>query len=342
MMDMIFKQHTDFAAIDALAPTWNDLLAASVTNSPFLRFEYMQAWWQMLGGGEWDSGQLAIFTAERDGNLTGIAPLFQTTNRDGDTALMLLGSIEISDYLDLVARPDDLPTFVNGLLDQLASDSAPAWSVLDWYNLPEESPTLPLLKAAAERRGWTFSQERLQPAPYIKLPGDFDEYLANIDKKQRHEVRRKMRRADEYEKPVRWYFVEDEDSLDAELDGFLNLMAQDPAKAEFLTSVMRSQMHVAVHAAFKAGWLQLSFLEVDGKKACGYLNFDYDNRIWVYNSGLDRRFLDISAGWVLLAHLLQWANEQGRSEFDFMRGDEEYKYRFGAVDRYVARVKISR
>jgi CelD/BcsL family acetyltransferase involved in cellulose biosynthesis len=139
-----------------------------------------------------------------------------------------------------------------------------------------------------------------KPSPSIPLPGDFETYLAGIDKKQRHEIRRKMRRAEESGSNLRWYIVEDEAATRREMDGFLHLMAQDPEKAAFLTDVMRSQMKSSIHAAFRAGWLQLAFLEVDGEKACGYLNFDYDNKIWVYNSGLDRKFMDLSPGWVLL------------------------------------------
>jgi CelD/BcsL family acetyltransferase involved in cellulose biosynthesis len=52
--------------------------------------------------------------------------------------------------------------------------------------------------------------------------------------------------------------------------------------------------------------------------------------------------LDYSPGWVLLGYLLRWANENHYKEFDFMRGDEEYKYRFGAVDRYVMRAVVHR
>ena len=141
---------------------------------------------------------------------------------------------------------------------------------------------------------------------------------------------------------LRWYIVEDEAALDSEMDGFLHLMAQDPEKAAFLTHVMRSQMKASVHAAFRAGWLQLAFLEVDSQKACGYLNFDYDNKIWVYNSGLDRQFMELSPGWVLLGYLLQWANENKRAEFDFLRGDEDYKYKFGGLDRHVMRVRITK
>ncbi len=336
------------SAFDALATGWNTLLAESVTNVPFLRHEYLRAWWQTLGGGEWPRGELAIVAASdrvgaaQNGRLSGIAPLFLTGDRDGQPAHMLLGSLEISDYLDLIVRPADLPGFIRGLLDFLVHAGPLSWRALDWYNLPEASPTLPLLKTEAAQRGWTFTQENFRPTLSVPLPGDFDVYLGGIDKKQRHEIRRKMRRIYDNGLPVRWYIVEDESSLDAEIDGFLALMANDPAKAAFLTEAMRSQMRASVHAAFHAGWLQLAFLTVNGEKAAGYLNFDYNNRIWVYNSGIDYKYLDLSPGWVLLGHLLQWANENKRAEFDFMRGDEDYKVRFGGVKRFVVRAKVAR
>lgn len=339
---MDFSIHTEFLG-PHFAPTWNSLLSESTANVPFLRYEYLSTWWQTRGGGEWPpQAALHLITAQANGQLTGIAPLFRAANREGQPAYLLLGSIEISDYLDVIARPDDLPLFIDGLLTFLDANHPQADLLLDWYNLPDSSPSLPILRAAAEKRGWTYSQEIYQPTPSIPLPGDFEQYLASIDKKQRHEIRRKMRRAEESGRNVRWYIVEDESMLEAEIDAFLHLMAQDPAKDAFLTGVMRSQMKQSVHAAFRAGWLQLAFLEVDGEKACGYLNFDYNNRIWVYNSGLDRRFSDLSVGWVLLGYLLQWANEHKRSEFDFMRGGEDYKYKFGGQNRHVLRVKIAR
>ncbi len=339
---MDFSLHTEFLG-PHFAPTWNSLLSESTANVPFLRYEYLSTWWQTRGGGEWPpESALHLITAQTDGRLTGIAPLFRAANREGQPAYLLLGSIEISDYLDVIARPDDLPLFIDGLLTFLDANHPQADLLLDWYNLPDSSPSLPILRAAAEKRGWAYSQEIYQPTPSIPLPGDFEQYLASIDKKQRHEIRRKMRRAEESGRNVRWYIVEDESTLDEEIDAFLHLMAQDPAKDAFLTGVMRSQMKQSVHAAFRAGWLQLAFLEVDGEKACGYLNFDYNNRIWVYNSGLDRRFSDLSVGWVLLGYLLRWANEHKRSEFDFMRGGEDYKYKFGGQNRHVLRVKIAR
>ncbi len=337
-MYMKYTIHRSFSTLADLSSEWNLLLAESITNVPFLRYEYLSTWWGRRGGGEWpESAELLVLTAEKDGKLAGIAPLIRV---EEEACLMLLGSIEISDYLDLIVRPEEAEAFLHGLLDHLVT--APlTWKSLDWHNLLETSPIPGLLQAEAERRGWSFNREQTYHAPAIPLPGDFEAYLAGIDKKQRHEIRRKMRRAEE-QGGVEWYLVQDKEKLESEMTAFLEMMAGDPAKAAFLTDEMRAQMQDSARAAFEAGWLQLAFLTVNGQKTAGYLNFDYQGRVWVYNSGLDRRFMEYSPGWVLLAYLLRWANEQGRSEFDFMRGDEEYKYRFGGVDRHLVRVKVTR
>ncbi len=338
---MQFELIRNLPEMNALAADWNRLLAGSASHVPFLRNEYLSTWWQTLGGGEWTQGELMVITARQEGQLAGIAPLFFTNNREGEPALMLLGCIEISDYLDLIAPASTLQPFVDGLFDYMGEIQTPTWRVLDWWNFQSTSPTLPALEAAARRKGWKYTPELLQHCPYIPLPGDWEVYLAGIDKKQRHEIRRKMRRL-EAEVPSRWYIVEDETRLDAEVEAFMDMMAQDLNKRRFLTEAMRVQFRTSAQAAFRAGWLQLAFLEIGGEKAAGYINFDFLNSIWVYNSAINFKFREQSPGWVLLGYLLQWANEHKRELFDFMRGDEDYKYHFGGVDRRVVRVVVQR
>jgi len=336
---MDFQVHTDFASFDPAE--WNALVEEGLSDVPFLRHEYLSSWWHTRGGGEWKQAELVLVSARENGRLIGIAPLF-LAEYDGRPALLLVGSIEISDYLDLIVRPADLTRFLSPLLDFLASTYADSWRSLDWYNLPETSATLAALKAESAQRGWLYAEEIYRPTPTIVFPGDFEAYLASVEKKQRHEIRRKLRRAEESGRGVRWYIVRDESTLDAEIDAFLKLMEDDHHKAEFLNEVMRSQMRATIHIAFRNGWLWLAFLEIDGQKAAAALNFDYKNRLWGYNSGVDRNFMELSPGWVLLAYVLQWAADNGRAEFDFMRGDEEYKYRFGAIKRHVMRAQVTR
>ena len=334
---MNFFLHKDFSEFSE--STWNALVEQSIADTPFSRHEYLSEWWKTLGGGEWNSAQLVLVSASEEDKLIGIAPLF-IAKHEGQDALMLVGSLEISDYLDLIVREQDLPRFLAGLLDFLASSQTEDWSALNWYNIPDASPTLAALKAESEKRGWAHHEEIYRPTPRIPLTGSFDEYLSRIDKKQRHEIRRKMRRAAESEKNVRFYVVDRTEDIDAEIEAFFHLMVQAPEKEQFLHDTMREQMTVTVQNAYKYGYLWLAFLEIEGTKTAASLNFDYKNKLWGYNSGVSREHMELSPGWVLLAHTIQWCCENGRYEFDFMRGDEEYKYRFGGVNRYVMRVKV--
>ncbi|HEY2981725.1 MAG TPA: GNAT family N-acetyltransferase [Anaerolineales bacterium] len=342
---MDFILHKDFSSLESEA--WNALLSESITNVPFLRHEYLRNWWQTRGGGEWESPELVLVSASDNGRLIGIAPLFVAEHdtsaalgTGGARALMLVGSIEISDYLDLIVREVDLPRFLAGLLDFVLSSGPSAGSGLDWWNLPDSTPTLATLRAEAGRRGWNYAQEIYRPTPTIVLNGGYEAYLAGLEKKQRHEMRRKVRRAEE--RGARWYLAGEGANLEAEIEAFLTLMEDDQNKANFLRPAMRAQMRLCMRAAHENGWLWLAFLEIDGRKAAAALNFDYQNRLWGYNSGVDSSFLELSPGWVLLTYTLQWAAEHGRAEFDFMRGDEEYKYRFGALNRHVMRAKVVR
>lgn len=335
---MEYTLHKDFSELNA--QEWNDLLKESVCDTPFLRHEYQRGWWEHRGGGEWQNAQLVLVSAREDERLMGIAPLF-IAEYEGKPTLLLNGSIEISDYLDLIVRMGDHSRFITGLLDFLASSLADSWYAVDWYNLPDSSPTLAAFKAESEKRGWTHLEEMYRPTPRIALNGDFDEYLSRVEKKQRHEIRRKMRRAIESERGVRW-FISDMADPEAEIDSFLKLMEQDQGKASFLRDPMRAQMRDVIRTAHENGWLWLAFLEADGQRIAAALNFDYENKLWGYNAGVNRDFMDLSPGWVLLGFVLEWCCQNGRYEFDFMRGDEDYKYRFGGVNRYVMRTKLTR
>jgi CelD/BcsL family acetyltransferase involved in cellulose biosynthesis len=340
----------DEAVFAELQAEWNALLDRAVTRVPFLRAEYQAAWWAERGGGEWPAGELLVVTARDEaGALRGVAPLFFAPQggRDhaGRPALYFIGSVEISDYLDCVVAREDAEAFCAGLLDRLAQPDAPAWEVLDLHNLPQPSPTRAALGRAAQARGWAATERPLEPAPAILLPEDWDGYLANmVEKKERQEIRRKLRRAEGGDDQVTWRMLTGAPGkdLEAATNTFLDLMAHNAEKARFLTSAMRAQFHRLTGAAAEGGWLRLAFLDVNGEPAAAYLTFDYGNRLYVYNSALDPRFNALSPGWVLLAFLLRWAIENRRAAFDFLRGEEDYKFRFGAVAGRIYRLQISR
>jgi CelD/BcsL family acetyltransferase involved in cellulose biosynthesis len=122
------------------------------------------------------------------------------------------------------------------------------------------------------------------------------------------------------------------------------MAASDDDKARFLADGSNTAFFRAlIPALSEAGWLQLAFLTVEGQPAAAYLNFDYAGHILVYNSGLlQTAYGHLSPGIVLLAYLIQHAIETGHHVFDFLQGDEVYKYRMGGQDTHVYNLTAQR
>jgi CelD/BcsL family acetyltransferase involved in cellulose biosynthesis len=336
---MNFLIHSNFPS--HLIKQWDDLLNRSICDYPFLKYGYLENWWLTRGGGEWtNNAQLAIVSAHEGDHLVGIAPFFLNPEKE-KAVLYLLGSKEICDYLDFIVKPADLESFIHNLSIFITSPAFPRWDRMILNNLIQSSPTVAAMERNSRQLGWHFSTDGLKKAPAISLPGNWEDYLNSIDKKQRHEIRRKMRRAEE-NTDLAWYFSKDPISIDKEINDFLELMALDQEKSAFLTNPMREQMRLTLGWAFKERILQLSFLEIQHLKSASYFCFHYKNNLLVYNSGFDPKFSEYSPGWVLLGNLLRWANENQIAVFDFMRGEEDYKYRFGAKDRFITSLKIER
>jgi CelD/BcsL family acetyltransferase involved in cellulose biosynthesis len=337
-MALSVQAYHDTSAFEELEGEWNDLLHRSPADTIFLTLEFQRLWWRYLGEGE------SQVVAVRDsGELIGIAPLFATRNAQGERVLAIIGSVEVADYLDLIAVRGREQEVYAALADYLSGSGAPRWDTLDLCNIHQDSPTLAILPALAEAHDWAASVAKEDVCPILQLPGTWDEYLQVLGKKNRHELRRKLRRA-EAEPGLHWYLVGLEHDLGNEIEDFLDLMAvSTPDKGVFLTSQMRSFFRELARVTYDAGWLQLAFLEVEGQKAAAYINFVYNNRVMVYNSGLDwETFPHLSAGIVLAAHCIRHAIEQGIEAFDFLQGDERYKYQLGGQDIEVRRLVVRR
>lgn len=325
----------------ALAHEWNALVSRSHSDTFFLTYEWQTLWWRNLGSGElW----ILAFHCADSAQLVGIAPLYLSTVREGEDAgkrrFNIVGCIEVSDYLDLIVAKGWSEEVYTALLAWLCGPEAPAWDILDLCNLPQGSPTYTAFPPLAQDSQLHVNVFQEDVAPAIPLPKRFDEYLQNfVDKKQRHEIRRKQRRA-ERETEVGLYIVGPEHNLEAEVYDFiaLQMMSRDD-KALFMDQEMKRFFHSVARAMLDAGRLRLIFLTLNGEKAAVLYAFEYKRRLLLYNSGYDPdSYAHLSPGWVLLAYAIQYAIASGYELFDFMQGDEEYKFHFGSQSYKVMRV----
>lgn len=316
-----------------LAAEWDTLAHRGMTDTPFQSLAYQRAWWQNLQPA---NGTLhTVVVRSEAGDLAAIACFYLI-----DGVLYFNGCTEETDYLDLITPADQAEAAWTAVFDCLCNPAFPEWTALDLCNVPEASPTRSILSTIAPQRGLSFAEEIHEVCPVIRLPATFDEYLMNLDKKQRHEIRRKSRRA--HQATVR--VVGPDDDLAQAVDHFLELLQKSTLqKQEWLNDGRRAVFHETAVAAQAEGTLQLMFIEMNGQKAAGLFNFDYKDRVWVYNSGFDpAAYGRLSLGVVLTAKAIELAIENGRAVFDFLRGNETYKYRFGAEDTRIYRLHVKR
>jgi CelD/BcsL family acetyltransferase involved in cellulose biosynthesis len=330
--------HDTLASFEQLQPEWNDLLQRSYSNRIFSTYEWQHTWWTT-----YQAGELWIVTVrDNDGHLIGLAPWFIEVRPD-ERVVRSIGCVDVTDYVDLIIDTDHT-ALVSNTLAAFLREHRNRYDRINLCNIHEESPTLKVMPPLLEICGFTVDPQLQEVCPVIHLPESWEQYLELLDKKQRHELRRKLRRIEGEAQDLRWYIVDESHDLETELTRFLALVAaSQPAKAEFLSDERNSSfMRTMARRMFECGWLQLSFLTIEDKACATYMNFDYRDGIQVYNSGLSpQQWGHLSPGIVLLCYTIQHAIEHKHTLFDFLRGNEEYKYRMGAVDTRIFMLKAS-
>ena len=330
--------HTTSAVFDILADEWDILLEAGRSEIFFMRHDWQRIWWKNLG-----QGTLSLVTTRDDNHvLRGIAPWFVTKEKNRHV-LRVLGCVDVSDYIDLLLMAGHEKQTLASLLDFALSENMPDWDEMHLCNVPEDSSTLILLPELATSRGLNLEITVEDVCPLITLPETYEEYLSLLDKKQRHELRRKRRRAANY--TVRWQIAGPEDNPDSEIEAFLELMAMStPQKADFLAQPgHRSFFKEMGRVLFDKRLLELNFLVIGEQRVAALWNFVYQDRMMLYNSGLNPMdYSELSAGIVLLTFSIEDAIRRGLQYFDFLQGDETYKYRMGAKPTTVYNLVIKR
>jgi CelD/BcsL family acetyltransferase involved in cellulose biosynthesis len=313
---------------------WNDLVHADPAGTFFHTPDFLKLYWEEFGA---EPDQLLLAFGQ-DGDAQVAAVAFELV---GDT-LRFLGGTEVTDYLGPVGLPAVQGAFVAELWAGLTTREE--WRRADLRGLPEDSPWLPLLRDAATDGGLAVEEEddHNGVAPLLELPGSWDEYLAQIPSKLRHEIRRKAKKLEAETGPFRIETATDETLLPF-LNRFVELhrLSEGP-KGVFMVPGMEIFFRRLGEEFCERGLFRLTFIRVDGELAAGTIGFSFDGTFSLYNSAFDRRWQQLAPGMVLVAEDIRQAIEEGCAVFDLLKGDYAYKYRFGPRKRAVRRLMVRR
>lgn len=335
---------------------WDALLAVTARPSPFSRWTFHRAWWDAYG--EMAEPRYLVGRRRGDDRVMAIVPLMTRSHLEG-TAGALTASTQRTvfmaasyhaDYATLLCDPSDLHDVADAVARTLRDDPVDAWDAIDLRRLRCDDPALEALASAFRRAapGWHVSLGREDVCPVVTLPtsGDWEDYLATLDKKARHEIRRKLRRA-EAAGPVEFRGL----PLDASaVESFIGLhqarwgdQGLFPPTPDGERSRRFLHRLTALEAAEgAAAQLRLGEVSVAGRVLASVVTFDDDGTCYFYNAGMDPAARELSPGVTGTAALIRDRMSAGRTRFDFLRGDEPYKYEWGAKDEPIGRLLVTR
>jgi CelD/BcsL family acetyltransferase involved in cellulose biosynthesis len=327
----------DLARLGPLEEEWRRL--AVLRGNGFVTPEWVAAWAKHYGEGQ---SPLVPIVREADGGLRGLLPL--ALPQSGRPRVCRIAGSNLGDRFHPVCEPADEAEVAAAAGEALA-DAPEAWSVISLDHIQVEQPWVESLAEATGRRLSTRSRIAA-PLPLIDISAhqSWDDYLATRSKNFRQQVRRFPRRAvREAGAVIRR--TKSPDELDADMRLFFDL--HDKRFTERGGSSLSAERARGFHldfaaAALEQGWLRLWFLELNGSPAAAWYGWRVGDRYSYYNSGFDPEFAALSPGLVLISAVIESAFEEGATVFDFLLGEESYKYRFAEEERTVSDVTLAR
>jgi CelD/BcsL family acetyltransferase involved in cellulose biosynthesis len=306
-----------------LAPTWSALAASRQPSSLFLTPE-----WIAITREHEETEPITLAIGDR-----GIAALA----READGTITFAGG-ELTDEQDVVAGPGDEAGVAASAARWVASQRPPRVRL---EYVPEDRPTLDAFTAALGSAGYRVTRARQIVSPVLDLPDAYEPYVQSLGKKERHELRRKVRRLETAGRASFRFAAEAERAT--VLDRFFELHRLSRGeKADFMTADVERYFRDIADALGPLDRLRLGVLNFDGADAAVLYGFAVGRVIALYNAAYDPGLASLSVGIVSHAWAIREAIANGYTTYDLLRGGEPYKYDLGARDRWLARLDAER
>lgn len=329
-------------ALQQLGAEWMDLFYRVGCKNIFLSFEWMAEWWA-----HWGEGRLFIITVRHpNGRLVALAPLCITSSavsKVGPRSLGFLASKYVgSDYLNILVEPGIEATAIRKIV-RLVAQRRGEWDYIEFANAENDSPMFMQLRRQLRGLGMKEHTVRAFGCPYVILPGSFEEYLAGLGPSVRYNFRRR-RRALEREGSLQFTALQGGAELERRFADLVRLhrlrSEQQGRKSSFLEPTVQA-FHASMLKRMAAqGWARLYLLQVQEEEVAALYGFSIGKKFSFYQSGMSPAWSRFSVGLVMMGCAIKEAIHSGHEEFDFLRGEESYKFQWTRRARQTLTVRL--
>ncbi len=312
---------------------WENLLIESDFPHPFSSFTFYNSWVETFVD---DLTQIKMLFFYHENKLVGLAPIFVDHNKK---QVSILGDKDLFDYRDII--------YISEFSEEIYTEFLSYLKLQPWFqgytilmqSIPESSGIFNLLNSDGRNN---FSDKEINHedvTPVYGINGGWDNYLLALKKKQRHEIRRKIRKFESQD--FHFKLISSKDELSGFLLDFYELFINSREdKKEFLTEERKTFFNKMLLAFAEKNELKiLSYYDGDILiSAC--IVIEYANIYFLYNSAYSLDYNSYSVGLVSKIIALKQSIESSKHVFNFLRGNERYKYELGGVDIKLYEIKL--
>ena len=314
---------------DSLSNFWLKPQTFLNWDSIFILPPWLEVWKKAYGS----TADPCLYSVHRNDTVIGLAPLLL---KEDEASLM--GSNDVCDFVDFVIAPGEEDNFFNSLIDHLRRKGIRR---LDLGLLRPDSTVLTHLIPLAEERKKEVICEAEDVSLEMDLPDSWEAYLGMLKGKQRHEVRRKLKRFREKGRSG-YRVIKDRAEVPETMDLFLKFFRQSRGdKESFLTPKREAFFRAIAERMAQEHLLRLGILDLEDNPVAAILYFEYNDVVYLYNSGYDPQYGSMGVGLISKLLCIKDCTEKGRKKFDFLKGAEVYKYRLGGKEVPLHRCRIT-
>lgn len=316
-------------SFDSLTSYWQDPTNKLKWGSVFVLPAWLEVWWRHFQ----PTTELYLRAVREDSEIIGIAPL---QIKDGKAGFV--GSADVCDYLDFIVAPGREKDFFTALFDDLKKKGIKS---LDLNPLRPDSTVMVVLLKMAKESGYEAPCQQEAVSLELDLPPAWEDYLNRLSKKQRHEIRRKLRRLAE-EGDASYRCIKPEGDPGPYMDTFVKLftLSKKDEKARFMSEDMEVYFRSLAAAMARIGILRFGVLQVGRETTAMIMGFDYGDTMYLYNSAYDPKYDYLSVGLMSKLLCIKESIERGMKRWDFLKGGERYKYDTGGNEIPISNCRI--
>ena len=312
---------------------WENLLIESDFPHPFSSFTFYNSWVETFVD---DLTQIKMLFFYNENKLVGMAPIFIDQN---NKIVSILGDKDLFDYRDII--------YISGFYEEIYIEFLSYLKLQSWFqgytifmqSIPESSELFNLVNTDKLNNFADVEIKQEDVTPIYDVNGVWDDYLLALKKKQRHEIRRKLRKFESQD--FQFKLIRNNDDLSEFLSDFYELFINSREdKKEFLTEERKTFFNKMLFAFAEKNELKILSYYDGNTLISACIVIEYANIYFLYNSAYSLDYNSYSVGLVSKIIALKQSIENNNHAFNFLRGNERYKYELGGEDIKLHEIKL--